>query len=52
MFYICTNFSKNIPKSLELLNNHDFTLRFTKGHNSINNVGGFMVSSARRLIIF
>ena len=43
MFSICTSFHDNISKVLELFSGHDFTLKFTKGHNSVNNVSEVMV---------
>ena len=40
IFYICADFHENILKTSELWSRHDFTMKFTTGHNSINNEGG------------
>ena len=44
-FYICTKFQENI--SMGLLSRH--LLKFTKGHNSIKNVGRVTVLVLRTL---
>ena len=39
--FICTKLQENISKVSELISTH--ILKFSKGHNSIKNVGGVMV---------
>ena len=39
--YICTMFQENIYKGFRVI--EQYILKFTKGHNSIKNVGGVTV---------
>ena len=43
--YICTKFQENISKGYRVIKRLNF-VKFTKGHNSIKNVGGVMVLSS------
>ena len=43
VLYICTKFHENISKDLELLREHDFLIKFSKGLNSVKNVRGVTV---------
>ena len=44
MFYISATFYENISNGFIGIKSRDiFTLKFSKGHNSVNNVGGVTV---------
>ena len=45
MLCICTKFHENIPKGFKVIERTRFPIfKFSKGNNSVNNVGGVMVS--------
>ena len=43
MVYISTKFHENILGGIKVIQNHGFHQKFSKGHNSVRNVGGVTV---------
>ena len=43
MLYICTKFQENISKGFKVIKRCGYILKVTKGHNSVNTLGGIML---------